>query len=426
MSPVQAVPSEGLQGGRTLYFSRLLRKPVRVAGEGRRLGPASDIVFALEEPFPRAVGIFIDHGWGVPTEFVPWDRVVDLSYQGVIVKGPDSGSAYPPFHDQPGWILADKHLMGRTILDIDDRKVEVVNDVLLHATDAGMFLSTVDASFNGFLRKWGLAGLTSLMRDDLIPWKWVQPLSVEDAVASDRLQLSVAKDQLQDLPKEDLADALEELSGSEQEALFSALEPSKAAETLTETEPRAQRQIIANLRKERAQNILARLSTPQLVDLLGVLPHEDAEEMLVLMPEDRQRRVRALLSEREVTALDFISPDYLTVSPDATVREARERIRTSGLGYSGISYLYPVGPDGRLLGAVDARQLLISGEEARMEELMASPAVAAEAEDTREDLETLFGKYHFRMVPVVDTEDRILGVIRFNDIMRGPSPRPKA
>lgn len=405
----------------TLYFSRILRKPVRVEGTGRKLGPASDMVFALEEPFPRAVGIFIDHGWGVPSEFVPWASVVEVRDGGVTVEAPASGDRYPPFQDQPGWILADKHLMGRTILDIDDRKVEVVNDVLLQATDGAYHLAAVDASFNGFLRKWGLGRLTTLMRDDLIPWKWVQPLSLEDAIGSDRLQLSVAKDQLQDLPKEDLADALEELSGTEQEALFSALEPTKAAETLTEAEPRAQRQIIASLRQERAQNILARLSTPQLVDLLGVLPHEDAEEMLVLLPEDRQRRVRALLSDREVTARDFMSADYLTISPEATVGEARTRIRSSGLGYSGISYLYPVGPDRKLLGAVDARQLLISGEEARMEELMASPAVAAEAEDTREDIEALFGKYHFRMIPVVDPEDRILGVIRFNDIMRAPA-----
>ncbi len=419
-------PQDSAQGPRGIYFSRVFQKPVRLAGDGRKLGPACDIAFALEEPFPRAVGIYIDHGWGMPSEFVPWDRVVDLSDQGLIVKAPESGDHYPPFQDQPGWILADKHLMGRTILDIDDRKTEVVNDVLLRADECGYYLAAVDASFNGFLRKWGLNRLTTLIREDLIPWKFVQPLSLEDAITSDRLQLSVTKEQLHDLPKEDLADALEELTGQDQEALFSALEPKKAAETLSETEPRVQRQIIASLRQERAQNILARLSTPQLVDLLSVLPHEDAEEMLALLPNDRHRRVRALLSEREATARDFMSPEYLTVPLDLTVAQARSMVRQSGLGYSGISYLYAEGLDGRLLGAVDARLLLVSEDSTRMEDLMASPAVAAEADDTREDLEALFGKYHFRMIPVVDPEDRILGVIRYNDIMRGPGPRPKA
>ena len=425
MSQVHA-PQNAALGHNGIYFSRVFRKPVRIAGLGRKLGPTSDIVFALAEPFPRAVGIFIDHGWGVPTEFVPWDRVVDLSAQGIIVRGPDIGEQFPPFQDQPGWILADKHLMGRTILDIDDRKTEVVNDVLLRSDESGYYLAAVDASFNGFLRKWGLLRLTTLISEDLIPWKFVQPLSLEDAIASDRLQLSVTKEQLHDLPKEDLADALEELTGQEQEALFSALETDKAAETLTEAEPRAQRQIIASLRQERAQNILARLSTPQLVDLLGVLPHEDAEEMLSLLPEERQRRVRALLSEREATARDFMSSEYLTVPPDLTVVQARARVRESGLAYNGISYLYVEGGDGKLQGAVDARLLLVSEDLLLLGDIMDSPAVAAEADDIREDLEALFAKYHFRMVPVVDPEDHILGVIRYNDIMRGTAPRPKA
>jgi CBS domain-containing protein len=425
MNQVHA-PQHTTQVPTGLYFSRVFRKPVRIEGTRRKLGPASDIVFALAEPFPRAVGIFIDHGWGVPTEFVPWDKVVSLSDQGVMVKAPETGDQYPPFHDQAGWILADKHLMGRTILDIDDRKTEVVNDVLLRTDDHGYYLAAVDASFNGFLRKWGLLRLTTLISEDLIPWKFVQPLSLEDAIASDRLQLSVTKEQLHDLPKEDLADALEELTGQEQEALFSALETEKAAETLTEAEPRAQRQIIASLRQERAQNILARLSTPQLVDLLGVLPHEDAEEMLALLPGERQNRVRALLSEREATARDFMSTEYLTVPPELTVAQARDRIRQSKLAYNGISYLYVEGLDGKLQGSVDARFLLVSEDAARMEDIMDSPAVAAEADDIREDLEALFGKYHFRMVPVVDPDDRILGVIRYNDIMRGAAPRPKA
>ncbi len=424
MNQVHA-PQAPIQNSNGIFFSRVFRKPVRIAGQGRKVGPASDIVFALAEPFPRAVGIFIDHGWGVPTEFVSWDKVVDLSDQGIIVRGPDAGDQYPAFQDQPGWILADKHLMGRTILDIDDRKTEVVNDVLLRTDDHGYYLAAVDASFNGFLRKWGLLKLTTLISEDLIPWKFVQPLSLEDAIASDRLQLSVTKEQLHDLPKEDLADALEELTGQEQEALFSALETDKAAATLTEAEPRAQRQIIASLRQERAQNILAHLSTPQLVDLLGVLPHEDAEEMLALLPEERQKRVRALLSAREATARDFMSPEYLTVPPDLTVTQARATIRQSGLAYNGISYLYVKGADGKLQGAVDARFLLVSADTARMEDIMDSPAVAAEADDIREDLEALFGKYHFRMVPVVDPEDHILGVIRYNDIMRGDAPRPK-
>ena len=142
--------------------------------------------------------------------------------------------------------MVDKHLMGRTILDIDGRRIEVVNDVRFLESHGRLLLVDVDLSFNGFLRRWGL-GRVTWVKDRLISWKYVQPLSLEDAMPTDRLKLSVTRSQLQDLPGEDLADALEELSGTEQQALFSALEPDKAAETLSEAEPRAQRQIIEDL-----------------------------------------------------------------------------------------------------------------------------------------------------------------------------------
>lgn len=406
-------------GGRIMYFSRLLGKPVHVSGAGKRLGKVADIVFALEEPAPRAVGVYLNHGWGEPDEFVPWERVVDLFRAGILVKAPEAGGHYPPFVDQPGWILADKHLMGRTVLDIDDRKVEVVNDVVLQHKDRQWRLVAVDTSFSGFLRKWRLPWLETLVKDDLIPWKFVQPLSIEDAAKSETLQLSVARAQLQDLPKEDLADVLEELSGEEQTALFSALDTEKAAETLHEAEPRAQRQIIANLRAERARTILASLSTPQLVDLLTVLPHEDQVGLLALLPDPRQDKVRTLLQEREAKATDFMNQEFLLIAPSATVAEAKALIRTSGLDYHGISYLYVQDPSGPALGVVDARSILLATNATTMAELMVSPVVAAEFDDAREDLTALFSKYHFRMVPVVGADDRILGVVHYGDLMHG-------
>ncbi len=403
--------------GRMFYFSRIFKKPVHVSGGGKRLGRVSDIVFALEAGAPRAVGVYLNHGWGNPDEFIPWDRVVDFFRAGLVVKAPEQGDHYPPFTDQPGWILADKHLMGRTVLDIDERKIEVVNDVLLQQVDSQWRLVAVETSLNGFLRKWHLSWLETLIHDDLIPWKFVQPLSIEDATSSETLQLSIAHAQLQDLPKEDLADMLEELSGEEQTALFSALETEKAAETLTEAEPRAQRQIMANLRTERAMTILASLSTPQLVDLLTVLPHEDQLELQALLPEPRQTKVRNLLSEREAKATDFMDQEYLTIAPTATVGEAKALILASGLDYHGISYLFVTVSAGPVLGVVDARNLLLARDEETMESVMVSPVVTAEVDDAREDLTALFSKYHFRMVPVVDAEDRIQGVVRYIDIM---------
>ncbi len=222
------------------------------------------------------------------------------------------------------------------------------------------------------------------------------------------------------MPSEDLADALEELSGEEQQAVFSALDSEKAAETLMEAEPRAQRQIIANLRRERARTILGEMSVPQLADLLSVLPHANKIELLGMLPKEQARRIEVILSQREATARELMSPGCVTMSKETTVGEALGVVRTSSFDHDMISYVYVVGqPDRLLLGVVDLRELVLAKDDALLGDLMVAPVVAAEAEDVREDLEELFAKYHYRMVPVVDRSDHLLGVIHYKDIMKG-------
>jgi magnesium transporter len=401
-----------------LWFSKLLSKPVYQASTGDRIEKLADLVFHLTEPHPQAVGIYLEHGWGKPTEFIPWDRVLQIHEGKILVKAPDEGDAYPPFVDQPGWVLLNQHLMGRTILDTDGRKAEVVNDVHLLYSKGRMIIVHVDVSFNGFFRKWGL-GKIRWVKDRLIPWKFVQPFSVEDAVTTDAVSLSVKREQAVELPGEDLADVLEMLSGEQQEAFFSALDTEKAAETLSHAEPRAQRQLMANLRRERAQTIMSELSIPQLADLFSVLPHEERVKLIALLPEEKEERLTRILSEREVTTRELMSSDFVTVSKDITVFEAIQHIRALRPESKAISYIYVVGEGNILTGVVDLRELVLADDHVPLEELIAPSVVAAEEDDTREDLMELFEKYHYRAMPVVDAEDHLLGVIHHSDIMHG-------
>ena len=247
-----------------------------------------------------------------------------IDADAVFVLPPEGADRYPPFVDQPGWMLLNEHLMGKTILDMDGRRTEVVNDVHLLESKGRMVIVHVDISFNGFLRKWGLGGLR-LLKDRFISWKYVQPLSLEDAVATDSVSLSITRSQIGELPSEDLADALEEVSGKEQQAIFSALDSEKAAETLMEAEPRAQRQIIANLRRERARMILGEMSVPQLSDLLSVLPHANKMELLQMLPKEQAKRIEAILSEREATAGAMMSASFVAMPKETPVGEAIAR-----------------------------------------------------------------------------------------------------
>lgn len=400
------------------FFSELLGMRVSETRAAFRIGKLADLVFRLSEPYPEAVGIFIDHGWGKPTELIPWERVTRIEGGTIFVLPPETGEGYPPFVDQPGWILLNEHLMGKEVLDIEDRRVAIVNDVHLLASRGRMILVHVDTSFNGFLRKWHLAWL-SWQKDELIGWRNVQPLSIEDAAPGKRISLSVVREEMAELPSEDLADALEELSGAEQEAVFSALDSEKAAETLIEAEPRAQRQLVADLPPERAREILAELSVAQIADLLEVLPLEDRNELMLLLSKDRAARARALLEEHDPHAHSLMSSEFVALPPEMTVREALERIRAAKPEPRSLYYLYVVQPPtNALVGVVDLREAVLADDAQTLASLMASPAVSADQNLVEEELEEMFEKYRYRALPVVDAADQLLGVVRYKDIVR--------
>jgi magnesium transporter len=407
-----------------LYFSELLKRRICAGKITQRVGRLTDLVFRLAEPYPEAVGIYVEHSMGRPSEFIPFDKVVKIEDDAIFISPAEGGQPYPPFVDQPGWILLNEHFMGRTILDMDGRRTEVVNDVHLLYSKGRMLLVHVDISFNGFLRKWGL-GKLSWLKDQLISWRYVQPLSLEDVGAKDIVSLSIARKQIKDLPGEDLADALEELSGEEQQAVFSALDAEKAAEVLHEAEPRAQRQLIASLREEKARKILSEMSIPQIADLFSVLPHDDMAELMQLLPADSARRIAAIVSDREATAAALMSRDFMAAARDAKAVDVLRDMRIAKREHDAISYVYVVAGEKTLIGVVDLRELVLAGDDANLGDLMVSPVVSVEQDDVRDDIAEMFAKYHFRMIPVVDAQDNLLGVIHYNDIMKGLVTRAK-
>ena len=156
----------------------------------------------------------------------------------------------------------------------------------------------------------------------------------------------------------------------------------------------------------------------KLASLFSVLPYDQVSRFINLLEKEQAERVRAILSERETTASKLASSEFLVMKKDVRVGDALNRVQHSGLEYHNISYLYIVDDDGhKLLGVVDLRELIISDQSEMLADIMTSPVVIAKQDDILEDLAELFAKYHYRMIPVADSVDNILGVILYNDVM---------
>jgi magnesium transporter len=407
------------------FLSQLLKRRICAEKIDHKIGKVTDLVFRLAEPFPDAVGIYVEHSMGRPNEFIPWEKVIKIDDDAIFITPSADGKPYLPFVDQKGWIMLGEHFIGRTILDMEGRQIEVVNDVQLLYSKGRMILVHVDISFNGFLRKWRLERF-KWSDDQLIAWRYVQPLSLEDIGTTDAVTLSITRDQIKELPGEDLADAIETLPGEVQHAVFSALDSEKAAEVLVEAEPRAQRQLISNIRRERARTILSEMSVPQLADLLSVLPHDQMTSMIELLPEDKAARIKSIISDLESTAEALMSSDFVVAKQSALVAEILNEIRRSGHDSHSISYVYLIDDQGILVGVVDLREIVLGADAVLLGEIMTSPVVSAPSDSTREDLVDLFTRYQFHLIPIVDEHDRLLGVVHYRDIMKGLVARARS
>src|SRR3984893_16125866 len=410
-------PPHGHEDYKLFFFSQLLKRRICAGKINQRIGKVTDLVFRLAEPFPDAVGIYVEHSMGRPNEFIPWEKVMKIDDDAIFITPAEDGKPYPSFVDQKGWILLGDHFIGRTILDMDGRQTEVVNDVQLLYSKGRMIIVHVDTSFNGFLRKWGLERF-KWSGDQLIAWRYVQPLSLEDIGATDAVSLSITRDQIKELPGEDLADAIETLPGEVQHAVFSVLDSEKAAEVLVEAEPRAQRQLIANVRRERARTILSAMSIPQLAGLFSVLPHDQMMKMMELLPEDQATRIKAIISDLECTADALMSSDFVATKKTTSILEILNDIRGSKHEPHSLSYVYLLDDERTLLGVVDLRDIVLAGDPVLLGDIMVAPVVSAQRDDTREDLAELFARYQFHLIPVVDEHDRMLGVVYYRDIMK--------
>jgi Mg/Co/Ni transporter MgtE len=162
------------------------------------------------------------------------------------------------------------------------------------------------------------------------------------------------------------------------------------------------------------------MSVPHIANLFSNLPHEKANEMMKLVTPGRAARVKKVMSDRDVLASTLMTDLFLSFPKDTTVADALRILRTGPREHKNITYLYIVaGEEKTLLGVVDLRDLVAATEQGSLGELMVSPVVTAEQRALREDLMELFAKYHFRMLPVVDAHDHLLGVVRYKDIMKG-------
>jgi magnesium transporter len=409
------------EGVTVFFLSEIVNKPVLLKS-GLAIGKLQDVAFKIVEGhYPEATHVIVHRPWGKPVLWLPWQFVSSIDERQTVVEVNENLENFTAPHEE--FFQAYEQIMDKKIIDMEDREVEVVYDLQFVYADGKLFVTHVDASQSGLLRRIRLGFLNKLFfgkreSPDLVPWQYVH-VPTDLGTLKGRLRLNVQREKLKDIHPVDLADIIEELGHEERSQIFDSLDTEKAADTLEEIEPRVQRELIKTVRKERIRDIFTSMTSAQLADLFSILSAEEANKFIDNLDPVKAKKVRAILSQREETIASLVTLTYLAFPGDLTVDDAFERYRKEARDRDVIMYIYVIGAGGILEGVVDIRELLLALPEQLLKDIMVKNVITIDIDDAKDDVVELFKRYYFRAMPVVDSQDHMLGVIRFKDLFIG-------
>ncbi|MFA5021848.1 MAG: CBS domain-containing protein [Patescibacteria group bacterium] len=306
-------------------------------------------------------------------------------------------------------------ILDRQIIDLMGLKIVRVNDLQFGQFKQKLCLIAIDISNRGLLRRLGIKGqiIDNFFKPHFVEWKSVHTMA-------DKLQLSTGAKEIVKLHPADLANIMEKMSINQATAWLQSLDQSTAARVLEEIQPDIKKILVKSLGPERAAAMIAKMSVDELVDIIQLLPGNDSKEIINKLPQDSTTQaVKKILQYDEDTAGGLMTTEFISAGPNSTVQEVIDKIKKVSPKYHSIHYIYITNEDTKFLGVVSLRTLIISDHNKKMQQLVRKLGVpTALADQGLKSLANLMTKYNLWSVAVLDKDQKLIGVITVDDVMR--------
>jgi Mg2+ transporter MgtE len=215
----------------------------------------------------------------------------------------------------------------------------------------------------------------------------------------------------------DLAEMLEELPPSQQAVALRGLPRHQAVAAFQYLRPAGQERLLQALAREEASEMVNALPHDDLTQLLQDLAAAPSKSVLELLEPQKRAVALSLLEFPEDSAGRLMTPDYLAIRPEWTVQQVLDFVREKGRDSETINALYVLDDEGILLDDIRIREFLLAPLAARVSDLMDRRFVALRATDTKEEAVAVFKREDRTVLPVVDSEGRMLGIVTVDDVL---------
>jgi CBS domain-containing protein len=386
--------------------------------DGAKLGRIDDLIVRLGgEDYPPVTGALATiAGRQV---FVPADAIAELAHGRTSLRSRRLDLA--PFERRPQEVLLKKDVLDRQLINVDGARLVRSNEIELARLDGWFRVVGVDVSLRGLLRRVVPRALADrLGAGDFLDWASVEPFTGHVPT----VRLRVPHPKLARLHPAQLADLVEQASHREGREILGAVggDPELEADVFEELEHHHQQEFVEERSDDEVAHVLARMEPDDAADLVRELPEERRDEIVRLLPLVQRRRVRALLGYDPATAGGLMSPEFVCVFSQATQADVLARIRSTSASAEALGWIYVMNASKRLSGALALVDLLRAEPDARVGEIADMPQPVRPEADL-EEVARLMTDFDLTVVPVVDADERMLGVVTVDDVLELVLPR---
>lgn len=228
---------------------------------------------------------------------------------------------------------------------------------------------------------------------------------------------AVIRNRFLEMNPADIAELLNDVPLNNLPILFRLLPKEQAAETFVEMDSDVQTHLISAFSDSELREVFDEIYLDDTVDIVEEMPANVVKRILANTDADTRAMINKILQYPEDSAGSIMTVEYVSLRRNMTVEDALTRIRRTGIDKETIYTCYVTDYNRTLLGIVTARALLLSEADALIDDIMETNIISVHTHTDKEDVAQMFSRYDFMVMPVVDDEDRLVGIVTVDDAM---------
>gem|GEM_PF-13156 len=215
----------------------------------------------------------------------------------------------------------------------------------------------------------------------------------------------------------DLALILEEIPRHDLPIIFRLLSKEQAAETFVEMDSELQEYLIGKITDSELKAVLDEIYLDDAVDIIEEMPANVVKRIIAQSDHETRNYINELLKYPESSAGSVMTVEFVSLKENMTVKQAFDRIRETAIDKETVYTCYITDDKKKLIGVISAKKLMLASKDAKIGDLMNDNVIYADTHTDKEEVASMISKYGLIALPIVDSEERLVGIVTFDDAM---------